>query len=154
MPSIVFSWLGAFIGWKYYVGAERAGKTQSRNSRNVSVATVALLVLVVSPNLYSRYWETRAIDQVRMAVRAIQSGVVPENVSPFKNVMVDVTAHVESLVGELTPETEYKMHHKIGGGFHSYEVEIWPTGSTTYKAIASHYDRDGWKIRCCWRDSQ
>jgi glucan phosphoethanolaminetransferase (alkaline phosphatase superfamily) len=149
VPSLVFGWLGAFLGWQYWSSDKGVAKR-----RNVVVAAIALLVLVVSPTLYSWYWETRAIEQVRIAVRAIHSGEVPENVRPFKNILVDSTQVVESLMERWTPETEIAVHHKSGVGFHSYTIDILPGEEETFGAIASYYERDGWSISCCWRVEQ
>jgi len=152
IPSILFCYLGAVLGWKYYEGAHKPDASLSRSRRTASIAIAAVVLLGIAPAIYSYYWKSQAVDQVRIAVRAIQSGEVPDNVYPFKSDIIDLTQDVEDLVQELTPNSQFIASYKSGEGFHSYEVEIWPNEETMYMASASYQSWDGWHISCCLKD--
>ena len=151
VPSILFCYLGAILGRKYYIGSENPNTKLTQIERTAILATVVLLILVVAPLAYSQYWNALAVDQVRIAVRAIQSGNLPENVYPFKSDLFDSTPNVQSLVQELTPETQFLSDYKIAMGDHGYQVEIRPESGTKYTATANYYGESDWMISCCFR---
>jgi len=153
VPSFVACWLGALLGWKYFIGANEPDTKLTLRKRTSIVAVVSFLVLVVAPTGYSLYWNAQAVEQVRIAVRAIESGATPENVYPFKDDFggYDSTPYVLNLVEELTPETQFIADYKIGDGYHGYEVEIRPESGTKYSATADYSSYGGWMIHCCFR---
>ena len=155
IPSVVFCWLGAFLGWKYSTRADQSDAKLERWHHAVFLAAVFLLFFAGAPYAYSTHWKSQALEQVTRAITSAQMGEVPSNLDlydddPDEGFGINYMKDILVLFDQPVSETTFLANHKSLMGGHSYQVEIRTTSGAVYWARADYFRGDGWKIRCCF----